>query len=309
MTTHRTCGPLVVARQRLPVAFLEERLTKQLLLEAQLFVVERGEVVPRPGCAGPPVHDVHLNEDDHRIDGPKDGDKRLRKIESRVRPKRCVACNHGVDLKLGAAEYVSKEVAPDCIRADTGSALLDYVRPNLVGVLDETASARHDGCEAHKRQAECITFESESSKKLEEGRRQERTKNDRDCSASRWQAVVTGVDVSLDESDQTEAEGGRCKCHVCRTDSAGIRVNIYDPNGLVKKKECEARESNEAVVSRVPLCALVVIIDHALLAQSGGEEQGVRDAEKPRSQLQAGVISVARTVGLVVWQMHFQCIV
>ena len=81
--------------------------------------------------------------------------------------------------------------------------------------------------------------------------------------------------MSLDESDKTEAERGRCKCHVCCADPTGIRVNIYDPNGLVKKKECETRQSNEAVVSRVSLRALVVIIDDALLAQSTGKEQSV----------------------------------
>ena len=48
-----------------------------------------------------------------------------------------IASYDRVNLKLGAAEYISEEIAPDCEFANACCALLDHVGSYLIGVLDK----------------------------------------------------------------------------------------------------------------------------------------------------------------------------
>ena len=103
---------------------------------AHLFVIEALVVI---GLGGGAVEDVHLNKDDRAVCGAEHSDECFRKIEPRIRPENCVACDHGIKLELGSAEDVAEEVAPDRILAYSSGASLDHVCPDLEEVFDKTA--------------------------------------------------------------------------------------------------------------------------------------------------------------------------
>lgn len=98
-----------------------------------LFVIEALVVI---GLRGGTIQDIHLNKDDRTVHGTEHSDECFRKIEPRIRPENCVACDHGIKLKLGSAEDVAEEVAPDRILAYSSGASLINVCPDLEEVFD-----------------------------------------------------------------------------------------------------------------------------------------------------------------------------
>ena len=185
-------------------------------------------------------------------------------------------------MQLGAAEDVAKEVAPDRILAYSSGASLDHVSPDLERVLDQTAASGDAGCSSDERESECITFKLNSRHVLRQSCNYEYSEHSRENHTGRLQTGITRVDVSLHVSKETTEEGRGRERHVSGSDSACIGVDIVDSDRLIDKQEGEARETNQAVVSRVALRALVVEVHDALLSESGGKEECVGDSKGPR---------------------------
>lgn len=99
---------------------------------AHLFVIKALVVI---GLRGGTVQYVHLNKDDRAVCSAENSNERFGKIEPRIRPESCVAGDHGIELELGSAEDIAKEVAPDRVVAYSSGASLDDVCPDLEEVL------------------------------------------------------------------------------------------------------------------------------------------------------------------------------
>ena len=85
------------------------------------------------------------------------------------------------------------------------------------------------------------------------------------------QAGIAGVHPGLNIGDEGECERTRREYHVGGAHSPGVRFRIDHADGLIQKEKAEACQSDDAVVGRVALCALVVEIDDALGAQPRGK--------------------------------------